>query len=68
MVICDTGSATFRIEDENSMLEYYKGMNPELVSLDVGVVFMTLSLILIEYPPLWTVNGYKKRGSNGFLR
>lgn len=44
LVICDTGSNTFTMNDEEVMTKFFKTMNPEVASLDVGALVMIMRM------------------------
>ncbi len=44
IIINNTGSALFKVDDEEAMTTFLAGCNPEVASLDVGMLYMRMRL------------------------
>lgn len=62
IIICDTGSATFTLPEEEIM-QFYKVMNPELSSLDVGTMYLFRDMKIPPDKVEAMASNFKKRGA-----
>jgi 3-keto-5-aminohexanoate cleavage enzyme len=62
VIICDTGSTTFTLPEEEIM-QFYKIMNPELSSLDVGTMYMLMNMKVAPETVEQRMESYQKRGA-----